>query len=240
MWTLRQQSPACFLLCTLLLVSACSSSSSSTTDARLSADIRPVDSAADSTVDVAPELDSKAVDRGPVYRDVGSVTDSGLPSACTGNCAVQSVTATFGQVSEPLERAVYGVDRDKQGNPGTYIEALHGGFAGCPEQSSPTPERTLIISGLPLPRSGPALTLSDGLVVSLLDYKGTLLAGSPVAKATSASVTFRAANVCPSCVGKPAPSDPNGFVALEIDATFPDSGRVSGYLYAVHCDSLDL
>lgn len=41
------------------------------------------------------------------------------------------------------------------------------------------------------------------------------------------------------CVGQPAPAHPNGFVALELTATF-EQGTLSGHVYALHCDSLDL
>ena len=179
--------------------------------------------------------DQLAVDVTPAPDDGGA----GLPKSCSGTCATQTLTVTFGSTTVPIERAVYGVDKDAQGQPGVYIEALHGGFTGCPQQSSPTTDRTLIISGLPLPLDTTAITKTDGLVVSLLDYKGDLLPTKPVTKATAASVTFVAADVCPGCVGKPAPSHPGGFVALDLSATFPE-GTVSGRLYAVHCDSLDL
>lgn len=180
--------------------------------------------------------DQLAVDAAPPAPDGSGGT---LPKSCSGACAKQTLSVIFGSVTAPIERAVYGIDKDAQGKPGIYIEALHGGFAGCPQQSSPTTDRTLIVSGLPLPTDTTPITKTDGLVVSLLDYKGDLLPSKPLTKATAASVTFVAADVCPGCVGKPAPSHPGGFVALDLSATFPE-GTVSGRLYAVHCDSLDL
>lgn len=194
----------------------------------------PADAGVDvSLVDLAPSPDQTLDSTAP-----GDTVGSGLPTGCSDACAQQTLSATFGAVTEPLARGVYGVDRDARGNPGVYVEAHHGGDPGCPEQTSPTPDRTLIISGLPLPASGTPITEADGLVVSLLDFKGTLIA-SPLAKATAASVTFVAADVCSACVGRPSPSDPDGFVALDLSATFP-GGTVSGHVYAAHCDSLDL
>jgi hypothetical protein len=193
---------------------------------------------ADASVDAFVIDLARGPDQTPDIAAPGDTVGPGLPTSCSDACATQTLSATFGAVTEPLARGVYGVDRDARGNPGVYIEAHDGGDPGCPEQTSPTPDRTLIISGLPLPVSGTPITEADGLVVSLLDFKGTLIT-SPLAKATASSVTFTAADVCPACVGQPSPSDADGFVALDLSATFP-GGTVSGHVYATHCDSLDL
>jgi len=213
------------LVALALCPAACSDDVAPAADLGLQPDARSADLAG------APDQllpDAALADAGP-----------GLPKTCSGACAKQTLTVTFGSVTVPIERAVYGVDKDAQGKPGVYIEALHGGFTGCPQQSSPTTDRTLILSGLPLPVDSTPITQTDGLVVSLFDYKGDLLPSKPLTKATAASVTFVAGDVCPTCVGQPAPSHPGGFVALDLSATFAE-GTVSGRLYAVHCDSLDL
>ncbi|MCA9550108.1 MAG: hypothetical protein KC933_08740, partial [Myxococcales bacterium] len=45
--------------------------------------------------------------------------------------------------------------------------------------------------------------------------------------------------LCPACVGMPAPAHPEGFVALEVQASFPEGG-LSGHVFATHCDSMDV
>lgn len=226
------QKTSLFILVSIL-VAACSDDSGpgKLPDARLDsaqADSGPSPDSASSS-DVAAG-DGAQVDALPV--------DAGF-SSCTGSCAAQTLTIAFGGQNVTLERSYYGIDRDQSGNPGVYIEAYHGGAVGCPEESSPTPDQTLILSGLPLPSQGGTVTLADGLVVSLMDFAGDLVSGTGVSKATSAEVTFVAAHTCPSCVGMTSPSHPEGFVALELTATF-DEGTISGHLYAGHCDSLDL
>jgi hypothetical protein len=159
-----------------------------------------------------------------------------LPDRCGSPCAEQTLSATFGGTSEPFERAVYGVETGADA--GLYLEALHGGFSGCPSDSSPTPQRTLVVSGLTLPVDNRPINSAQGLAVTLLDFAGTLLPSRPVAGATSATAVFRAARLCADCVGQPAPADPDGFVALDLEASF-DGGTVTGRIFATHCDSLD-
>jgi hypothetical protein len=184
------------------------------------------------TVDLPPE-DSPSI---PVA-DFGP--DSATPfSQCGGICAQQNLKASFGSATVPFERAIYGLEKNAQGKWSIYIEALHGGFSGCPQQNSPSPDRTLIITGIPLPTGPTTLTHTQGLSVTLLDFEGSLIS-LPVAKATSIQVSVVAANVCTACVGQAPPADIDGFVALDLQATFAE-GTVSGHLYAEHCDSLDL
>jgi hypothetical protein len=117
-----------------------------------------------------------------------------------------------------------------------HVEAHEGGDAGCPTQTSPSPKHTLVLSGLPAPLPSAALSESDGLTASLLDFDGALLELTPVTQATAVAVTPTASSVCTSCVGQGP--DPSGFVAFDLLATFPE-GTVAGHLYATHCESLD-
>lgn len=149
---------------------------------------------------------------------------STLPATCDATCRTQSLTVRFGGTTLPIERSVYGTERAGAGF-AIHLEALHGGFSGCPMMTSPTPARTLVVSGLPVPRDTTARSERDGVSATLLDYEGTLLPGAPLSRATAVSVTATAA-------------DPNSFVALELTATFPQ-GTIAGHIFATHCDSLD-
>ena len=205
-------------------------------DARLSIDATSaVDAGLDDLATIP--VDGSAVDIPAVVEDAAVDTATASFSQCSGACATPSLKAVFGGANEPFERAVYGLEKDAQGNWRIYIEALNGGFSGCPQQNSPTPDRTLIIAGLPLPVAPTTVSAAGGVTVSLLDFQGTLVA-TPFAKALSASVTYVAADVCTTCYGQTPPSHAAGFVALDLSATFAD-GVVSGHLYAEHCDSLD-
>jgi hypothetical protein len=163
-------------------------------------------------LDAAPAPDAAARADGPPRT---------LPATCEGACAMQSLQVRFGSTTLPIERAVYGLGA---GNV-LHLEALHGGFAGCPEMSSPTPARTLVLAGLRWPADATPRTAADGLAATLLDYEGTLLPGAPLSRASALTVT-------------PVAASPGAFIALELAATFPE-GTVSGHVYAVHCASLD-
>lgn len=168
----------------------------------------------------------------------------GLPSDCDGDCATQDLTATYGATTEPFERAVYGLSAPETTASGeweVYIEALHGGFDGCPAQDSPTPARTMILANLKASAmAGQTLTKDDdGLAVTLLDFDGSLFTEDQVfERADSVELTPQAGNLCVECVGMMMPSHMEGFIALDMSAMFP-SGAASGHIYAVHCDSLD-
>lgn len=78
--------------------------------------------------------------------------------------------------------------------------------------------------------------------VNLLDLAGEILGDQLFANATSLSMTVSASSLCQDCAGMPAPSDPDGFVAFELDAEWSDLDpplTASGYVHATHCDSLD-
>lgn len=200
-------------------------------------------------VDMAPAEDMAPVEDMPPEEDMAAPEDMAvevdmgapLPDTCEGDCAVQTLEADFNGTTRPFERAVYGLSAPSQTGSGEweiYIEALHGGFMGCPNEASPTPERTLILSGLVIPTGDRELSEADGLRATLLDFEGALEPDEPFVRATAVTITPAALDVCTECVGQAPPSDEDGFVAFDLSATFPD-GTISGRVYAVHCDSMD-
>lgn len=159
--------------------------------------------------------------------DAGLVDDAGAPDAgdtdagaCTGACASTDLSATFHGVTAGFDRAQHGVEPDG----GLYVEAYFGGDPACPGPSSPTPDRTLIISGLHAMADGGAQTTADGLRVTLLDFVGNL-SSNPLDRAVSAQATLRYAQ-------------PGVLVSFTVEASF-DGGTVTGGFAAAHCDSLD-
>ncbi|MEI8259294.1 MAG: hypothetical protein WCJ30_26800, partial [Deltaproteobacteria bacterium] len=145
--------------------------------------------------------------------------DGGIPG-CAGACAVTDLVATFGAHTGAFERAQHGTS----GVDGIYVEAHAGGNPACPSTTSPTPDRTLVISGLRPGTIGVAQTEADGVTASLLDFVGTLIS-TPVARATAVRVT-------------PRYVDRGAFVSFGVEATFA-SGTVRGGFFAPHCASLD-
>ncbi|MGN6109814.1 MAG: hypothetical protein ACTHU0_32200 [Kofleriaceae bacterium] len=179
----------------------------------------------------APAVDAVEVDAPPVDAPGDA---PGFPATCEGACRMTRLTAKFGSTMRQLDRAYYGVT-GSGANATLHVEAYRGGAAGCPTESSPTPDYTMILGTVPVPTSTDELS-SPG---NLLDFSGDLLGGSIGASATAVKLTPVAANVCTDCPGMPAPSDPDGMVALDVRLTFAN-GTITGHLYATHCDSLDL
>ncbi|MBP6841179.1 MAG: hypothetical protein KBG28_29800 [Kofleriaceae bacterium] len=178
-------------------------------------------------------------DAGSAGPDAAATVDAeaGLPTTCDGACRAMTLTAAFGAVSHTFDRAFYGLT--VAGATTTlYVEASLGAAAGCPTASSPTPDYTFRLANLALPTSTASLPASGGLI----DFVGDLLPTVPTASAMSTSVIPVAASLCPTCVGQPAPSDPDGLIAVDVVATFSGaaSGVVSGRAVATHCDSLDV
>jgi hypothetical protein len=166
-----------------------------------------------------PAVDAGVVADAGGNVDAGSPTDAGAPS-CTGACAVTDLVATFHGVMGQFDRAQHGIE----GDAGVYIEAHFGGDPSCPTASSPTPDRTLVISGLRADFDGGVQTRADGLRVTLLDFKGTL-SPSPFDKAVAARATVRWL-------------DRGTLVSFTLEADF-DGGTVRGGFSAPHCASLD-
>ncbi len=142
--------------------------------------------------------------------------DAGVSATCTGACAVTALSAAF-QTTHVLDEAVFGFTTSDST---LHVEAYRGGAGGCPSNTSPTPDYTLVLGKVAMP-TGTAGTSSPG---NVLDFVGDLLGGSLGAQATMVSIFAVAAGT--------------DFVALDIALEFTD-GMVTGHLYATHCDSLD-
>jgi hypothetical protein len=168
--------------------------------------------------------------------DGGGTTDApadasadGPSGTCEGTCKTTALVADFGGKKRTLVRAQFGT---QQGDAGAelHTETHLGGAAGCPSQSSPSPDYTLIVSSVPR-GAGAGAKLSDrnGITSAFFDFKGDLGLAAPsgITKALSVNVTV---------VGED-PATPPAWVALDVIAAFTE-GEVRGHLYADYCDSL--
>jgi hypothetical protein len=149
------------------------------------------------------------------------------PGTCEGACKTTSLTASFGGKDRVLVRAQFGTEPSDAGGSQLHTESHLGGAAACPSQTSPTPDYTLIVTGIA--RGGaPARQLSkaDGVTSAFFDFKGDL-GLPPLTKATSIDVTVIAEDS----------ATPPKWVAFDVDAVFSE-GTVKGHLYAEFCQSL--
>jgi hypothetical protein len=165
--------------------------------------------------------------------DAGNPDGGGLPTTCDQACQTMALTVTIGVTARTFERAYFGVTTSRATPASLRIEAYRGGAAGCPTASSPTPDYTFLANGFVPPASTDAS-------FTFFDFAGDVLtSGPPLVSADSGTITAVAADVCYDCIGNPPPSQPDGFIAADVDVQFP-GGTGLGHLYATHCDSLDL
>lgn len=148
--------------------------------------------------------------------DAPANPDAAMPMIDAQINMTTSLAAAF-NANRTLDNAGYGVNADD----GTlHVEIHKGGFTGCPQMTSPTPDYTLIIPRVP---AMSATTATSG--ATFLDYKGDMLNG--VAPVTATSVTLT--NVTYGA---------GAFVSFDVNLTFAE-GTIVGHLYAIHCTSLD-
>jgi hypothetical protein len=146
-------------------------------------------------------------------------------STCEGACRTTSLAATFGAVQRQLDRAYYGITTTAAGA-SLHVEAYRGGAAGCPTQSAPATDYTLVLGSVPISTGMTAVTSP----ANLLDLVGDLLPNNQLgAAATAVTITPVATEVCMGC---------DGFLAFEASLTFA-AGTITGHLFATHCDELD-
>lgn len=169
----------------------------------------------------------------------GGGGESGQAGQGGGGAAGQGVATTLaaskGGKSYPLSQAYFGLTKLSEGGFELYVEVHEGAAPGCPQQSSPTPDRTLIVSGM-RPGTLTPQTKADGIATTMLDFDGTVSPVLPL-KSSAATVTTLGESLCLECYGQP---DPGGrFYDFSLDATLDDGVTVQGMAHATHCDSLD-
>lgn len=155
--------------------------------------------------------------------DGGAVDGSVVSNTCEDACKTTSIEASFGAKKQSLSRAQFGTDTS---DAFVHVEAHAGGDPACPTETSPTPERTLVIAGVPRRATGRTLTQADGVKGSFFDFVGDL-GLPPLTRSTAMSVTVVAEDE----------ATPPSWVAFDVVATFPE-GTVKGHLYASFCLSL--
>jgi hypothetical protein len=181
-----------------------------------------------STTGGATSSGGPAEDAGGGADDAGDASDatadgSGASKSCEGACKTTALEADFGGQKRPLDRAQFGTDTT---DALLHVEAHAGGDPACPTQQSPTPDRTLVVTGVPRRATGRTLTQADGVKGAFFDFKGDL-GLAPLVRSTAMSVTVVAEDA----------ATPPAWVALDVVATFAE-GTVKGHLYGAFCLSL--
>lgn len=141
-----------------------------------------------------------------------------------------ALEANINGVKRPLDRAQFGTEQDDAGAERFYIEAHAGGDPACPDPdagSGTSPERTLVLSGVPRAAVGKTFTKADGVAAAYFDFVGDQLTGSPLTKATAVTATIVAVDAAQS----------PKFVEVDVDATFAE-GTVKGRIHAEYCASM--
>jgi len=149
----------------------------------------------------------------------------GLRSTCDPGCHELTLKVIFDSGSGSFSRAQFGFNQD-----GTlHLEAHSGGSADCPTPTSPTPDRTLVLEGVP--QFSLADPLSQGLSAAFFDFKGDILGQNVLASTKTVSLAPMYGNFAPRAQSE---------LAFSASITgFPQNGSASGNVFAVHCDSMD-
>lgn len=181
----------------------------------------------DSEATDAPVSDSEAADAvAEAPAEDASPVEAGNPfETCEGACAQTSLTVTLGGNKGTLDRAQFGFNAPSGGSQTIHMEAHFGGDTGCPSETSPTPDRTVVFGSVPIPSD---TTPIEGTPVTLLDFEGSI-SSNPFDKATQVKLIPVAAKVSPPG---------SAFVAFDVEVEFA-GGTLTGHVYATHCDSMD-
>lgn len=170
----------------------------------------------------------------------GGEEPEGLPESCTGECREQDLTIEIGGKSGQIERAVYGLTAPSLSERGVwelYIQGIEGGFEGCPEFDSPTPDWELVLVGLPAALAQRTYSKEDDeLNAVFFDFLDDFTPELALV-ATTVTVEPVAARVDTENAGS---DDEEGFVSLDIKLVFgEESQTIEGRLVATHCASMD-
>lgn len=170
-----------------------------------------------------PDASSVQPDAGAEPPDGGAdLLDGAAPPADT---AKTSLEVEVNGVTRTLTRAQFGTDgagAEQQ----LHVEAYQGGDPACPDEDAPTPNRTVVLAGVPgVAEPGDVFTEADDVAFALLDHTGDQLPAKPIASATAVKVTVVKIDVPTS-------------VELEVEATLEGGGRAAGRLFATYCESM--
>ncbi len=146
-----------------------------------------------------------------------NVADASGGDGCT-TCSFQ-VDIEIGGMKRSFDQMKFGFDSPDV----MRLEVQGGGTLGCPEETSPTPDRSLIVAGVGV---GKTTTEADGAKATLLEFKGDLTK-DPATKATKVTVAPKV----DCCVAKDQ-------IAYSIDASSATM-KVTGLMVGEHCTSLD-
>lgn len=197
------------------------------------------DAAADDASSAEAGLDAgEAGDAAPAPEDGGAGT---LPRTCEGPCRAMAVTIRVEGRTGKVSRAQFGVTsaaKSGTGRPELHVELHEGGDPACPTESSPTPERTVVVSGLPVADVAATYGMPEGVRLTLLDF-GRALTEEPLLRATEIAITPVAQSIDVASGGEGDGGGPADFVAFEVRATLP-GGELVGRVFAERCASLDL
>lgn len=170
----------------------------------------------------SPDADAGALDAGSTIADASSTGDA---ASSDGGAALDEVTVSYRGHTERLDRAYFGYERAAGEVTGLYFELSRGGADGCPTESSPTPDQTLIVSGFG--GTDPSMqSFADGVRASFFDFEGVFRDELAPAAATDVSVELTAHD------------EAAGVARVALEVTF-DEGAASGTFAATHCPSLD-
>lgn len=193
------------LACALFATAACSDESKTATPSASS--------------DAGTDRASSPPDDGQDAGDGGAAPDAPVATKTT------AITADIGGVSRSLTRAHFGILKNGDQRK-FHVEAYEGG-EGCPEENSPSPKRTFIVSELPRRDPGSVVSKADGITSGFLDFVGDQLVEKPTTVASAVGVTIVAID---------EGETPEG-VEIEVESTFAE-GKVSGRIYATYCASM--
>ncbi len=173
-------------------------------------------------------------DGGGIPTEGGIVTDSGtpgvLPTTCDGACKATAVTAKFGAKTGKITRAYVGYTAPANGAPvALYVDFDTQADKGCPTDTNSAGGLKKFTIDLPLPLASSYTKANPDATFGFFDTDSAdpWLTAKPIEAASAFTVTPTAAKLTA-----------DGFIALDIDATFP-SGTVAGHLYAPHCAIFD-
>lgn len=170
----------------------------------------------------------------------GEEDPQGLPESCEGECLEHSLEFEIGGKDATIERGVYGLTAPELTEDGVwelYIQGVQGGYEGCPEFDSPTPDWELVLMGMPAEMEGRTYTRAeDGISAVFFDYMDefteelALVASAVIVDPVAAKIDLENAGQ----------DDAEGVVSLDVEIVFGNERDwMGGRLVATHCASMD-